>query len=366
MIVFLLGTKAQLIKCAPVIQAVAGRGLPFRMVGTGQHAGTLEGLLRAFALPPLDATLDPREKDVDSLGEGLSWLARSLLSILSGSGSVVEAFGPPPGICLVHGDTASTWLGVEAALRFGFRVGHLEAGLESGSILSPFPEELIRRSVMRRAHYLFAPGRWAVENIRRRGYPGKAVELSGNTNLESLHLVLKKLPRSCAAEPFLLASIHRLETIQRRESLARLVEILEVCVQRIPVRFVVHSPTRRRLEKARLWDRLEKAGIELLPPQAYPDFVCLLRDAHGVLSDGGSVQEECAYLGTPCLLWRATTERPEGLGENVVLSHLAPQAVHSFLERLSELRRPSVPLTTSPSAEIADLLAAVCATATSC
>lgn len=356
MIVFLIGTKAQLIKCSPVIRAVARRGIPMRLVGTGQHAQSMEGLLRELALPPLDSALDPRNRDITTIREGLCWLLGALSRILGGSSSVAEALGPPPGVCLVHGDTASTWLGTEAARRFGFRVGHLEAGLESGTVFAPFPEELIRRSVMRRADFLFAPGHWAAENIRRRGYPGQVVPLSANTNLESLHLALERLPETVMDQQFLLVSIHRLETIQRKDRLARLVEVLEDCVRRIPVRFVVHSPTRRRLEKARLWERLERGQIQLLPPRTYPDFVRLLRDAAGVLTDGGSVQEECAYLGTPCLLWRAATERPDGLGENVVLSRLQATAANDFLNRLDELRRPRVPLASSPSTEIVEFL----------
>lgn len=357
MIAFLIGTKAQLIKCAPVIHALRDRTIPFRLVDTGQHAGTTRALLQGLDLPPFDAALSVEDADIATVKAGVSWLVRTSIGCWTHRDRIRESLGRSTRLALVHGDTASTWVGALAAGRCGIPFGHLESGLSSGSRLSPFPEELIRRSVMKRAAALFAPGEWAAQTIRQREYRGELVTLSGNTNQESLQFALDRLPPPERNEqPYTLISIHRFETIQSLRELRRLVNAVVEWSRNGRVRFVVHAPTRKRLEKTGLWEILSRSSVELLPPHDYHGFVHLLRDAEAVVTDGGSVQEECAYLGKPCLIWRETTERPDGLSENALLSERNPHKAGEFFTRLETYRRPPRPLTTRPSEEVAQWL----------
>jgi UDP-N-acetylglucosamine 2-epimerase (non-hydrolysing) len=210
---------------------------------------------------------------------------------------------------------------------------------------------------MRLAHVLFAAGDEAAANLAsmrlRRG--ARVVAIGGNTSADAVARL--ELVAGGATGPAVV-TMHRVENLHRRSVVEGFVALVERVARRWPVRFVVHGPTADTLAKAGAWPRLDAAGVERGGLLAHHDFVALLAAAPLVVTDGGSIQEECALLGVPTLLWRARTERPDGLGANVVLSRYDPAVVDAFLTDPEQWRRPPTPRPeVSPSARIAEVVA---------
>lgn len=350
-----LGTKAQYIKTAPVLHALEGIGVPYRLVDSGQHADLAVGMRRDLGLDDPDVRLGGTG-DVTTIAGAVRW-ALGLATLLGSRRRLLQdVFGPDARLCLVHGDTPSTLLATLLARRARLRVAHLEAGLRSWSLLHPFPEELIRLAVMRLAHVLFAPSDEAVANLRsmRLRRDASVVEVGANTSADAVARVGAAVGGRGAA----VVTMHRVENLQRRSTVEAFVALVERIAARWPVCFVVHGPTAAVLGKAGMWPRLDAAGVRRTELLAHHEFVALLADAPLVVTDGGSIQEECALLGVPTLLWRARTERPDGVGANVVLSAYDPVLVDEFLADPARWRRPpSPPPMTSPSVRIAEVVA---------
>jgi UDP-N-acetylglucosamine 2-epimerase (non-hydrolysing) len=354
MIHVFIGTKAQYIKTAPVLRGMDERGVPYRLIDSGQHARLSADLRRELGIRPPDVLLGGAE-NVVSIPQALAWAVRVAGRLVSGTRLFNEVFGGEPGVVVVHGDTPSTLLSTLLARRAGLPVAHLEAGLRSGHLFHPFPEEMIRILVMRWSGILFAPDDAAVANLEAMRLRGRMVRLSGNTSLEALRHALGGEPPEPGSGPAIV-TIHRVENLHRHERVESLVQLIARIAAERPVRFVVHEPTAAVLRGRNLYDGLLAAGAELMPLQSHAAFARMLAAAPFVITDGGSVQEECALLGVPTLLWRAHTERPDGLGGNVVISGYQTEVVEQFLADPERLRRAPLTTRAKPSDEIIDVL----------
>lgn len=347
-----LGTKAQYIKTAPLLRLMDARGVDYRLIDTGQHARLARSLRVELGIREPDHVLGGAG-DVDSVPQALRWSAGLAARLGSGSWLRREVFGGAGGICIVHGDTPSTLLATLMARRAGLRVAHLEAGLRSHSILQPFPEEAIRLLVMRWSALLFAPTPTAVANLAAMGVKGRVVAVGGNTSIEA---VAASAAGSAETGGPVVVSLHRVENLYSGKVVARFVELVVRLASEAPVRFVVHGPTREVLSRKGAIERLERAGVDLRSLAPHGEFIAWLRAAPFVITDGGSIQEECALLGVPTLLWRSRTERSDGLGANVVLSKYDPEVVETFLADPERLRRAPADLVVRPSEQILDVL----------
>ena len=254
---------------------------------------------------------------------------------------------------MVHGDTPSTLLSSLMAWRAGLAVAHLEAGLRSRSILHPFPEELIRIVVMRFAEICFAPTPDAVENLERIRRRGVIVPLEGNTSIEAVAFVDEETRASSGP---VIVTMHRVENLRSKDRVEAFVRLVERVAAEQPVRFVVHGPTERVLSESDGLDRIRRSGAEIMQLVGHSAFVSMLRAAPFVVIDGGSIQEECAYLGVPTFLWREKTERPHGLGANVVLSAFDPDVIDGFLGNPERYRVPPALPESRPSEQILEVL----------
>ena len=351
MIHVFIGTKAQYIKLSPLLRLMRDSGVPHRLIDSGQHA-ELAALMRAeLGVDDPDVRLGG-DRDVDSVPQALRWTLGVARGLASGSRLRREVFAGRGGVCVVHGDTPTTLLSALMAKRAGLAVAHVEAGLRTHRWLHPFPEEIIRVAVGRLADVLFAPGPAAAANLDRAGVKGRVVVSSGNTVLESVRALSPGAGggHGAGAGPAVV-TMHRVENLHRRARLRGLVDLVEGLARSGPVRWVMHGPTERALA-GKLRDRLAGAGVELTGLVAHDRFLAMLADARFVITDGGSIQEECALLGTPTLLWRARTDRADGLGVNVVLSRYDPAVVGDFLADPDRWRRPARVPEVSPSAEI--------------
>lgn len=331
------------------------RGVPYRLIDSGQHARLAESLRTDLGVRDPDVRLGGAD-DVTTIGGAALWAAKIAAKLASARRVREELFGGMGGVCVVHGDTPSTLLSTLLARRAGLRVAHLEAGLRSHSVWHPFPEELIRLAVMRVSNVLFAPDDTAVENLRRMRLRGRVVRVEANTVVEALEHSLGTTDVSGGGPA--VVTMHRVENLTNRRRVEAFLSLAERIAALGPIRFVVHGPTEETLRKLDAVPRLETAGVELVPLLPHREFTPLLAAARLVVTDGGSIQEECALLGVPTLLWRDRTERPDGLGANVVLSHYDPDTVNAFLADPQRLRRPPLPRAASPSAQILDELLA--------
>ena len=256
---------------------------------------------------------------------------------------------------MVHGDTPSTLMATLMARRAGLAVAHLESGLRSGSFRDPFPEELIRDLVMRRADVVFAPDDAAAGNLASMGVRGRVVRTSGNTGREALAGVVADVK---AGSGPVVAALHRVENLHRPGRLRAFLNLLSrLAADGHKVLFVMHPPTKRVLAGHGGPAAVEASGVatsDLLP---FAEFAACLAAAPFVVTDGGSIQEECTLLGVPCLLWRDRTERPDGVGANVVVGCYDDAVVDQFLADPEAHRRPARLGGARPSVEVADVLA---------
>ncbi len=350
-----IGTKAQYIKTAPLLRLLDDKGVPYRLIDSGQHAEIASVMRAELGVREPDYVFG-NDKDIATIGQAAKWSLGLAVRLWSGRRLREEVFGDTRGICVVHGDTPSTLLSCFLAMRAGLEVAHLEAGLRSNSLLHPFPEEIIRIVVMRLAHICFAPTPDAVENLRRIRMRGRIVPLEANTSVEAVRYAIGSAAPDEAGPA--IVTMHRVENLKNRERVKGFADLVCRIAARRPVRFVVHEPTRLAIERYRLADRLEAAGVAMGPLVAHAEFVELLRHAPLVVIDGGSIQEECAYIGVPTLLWRDKTERLHGLGANVVLAHYDRGTVDGFLSDPGKHRRPVSLPPGAPSEQIMDELLA--------
>lgn len=335
-----IGTKAQLIKMGPVMRALQDRGIAYRFVHSGQHQETMQDLIANFGIRQPDVVLHSG-RDVTGIVQMFFW---ALKIVLRGLFRPEWLWGSrEKGYVLNHGDTFSTLLGSLLARLHGHAAVHVESGLRSFNFLHPFPEELVRVLTMRLSTLAYAPGEWAAANLR--GLRCEVVNTGENTLLDStrLHLSAPARPGLRPQGPYGIVSIHRFENIFNRKRLAWIVEQLAACSRERHLLFILHKPTRLMLEQAGLMARLQQCpGIELRPRYDHIDFLHLMEGADFVITDGGSNQEECHYLGMPCLIMRARSERLEGLGSNAVLSRYDAAVIAAFLQRPEAYRRPSL------------------------
>ena len=370
MIHVFVGTQAEYIKMAPLLWRMESTGLPYRLIDSGQHADRSESFRHELGLREPDYAMGGT-RSVDSVPAALWWAAGLGRKLARPRQLDRTVFGGLPGICVVHGDTPTTLIGSLMAKRAGLALAHVEAGLRTHRWLHPFPEEIVRVAVDRLADLLFAPDGAAAEELRKRRVRGRILTGSSNTISDALRAALEPPAAGAQTTPDMsggagphssphrprpvVVTMHRVENLHRRRRRQALVQTITRLARTTPVRWYVHEPTRRALRSA---DQagLEACGVELVPMVPYAEFVRALARAPFAITDGGSVQEECALLGVPVLLWRDRTDRADGLGENAVLSRYDPGVTEAFLADPERWRRARRLPQSSPSQEILEVL----------
>ena len=300
---------------APVVEALRGR--PEMEVGvclTGQHTTLVDQVLETFALRP--------DFDLGIMREGQT-LYDVVHAALDGLRDVVRLWRPE--VLLVQGDTATVFVGALVAFFERVKVGHVEAGLRSHDKWAPFPEEIFRRLCDVLSDYYFAPTPRARAELLAEGVPGARVFVTGNTVVDAL-LQVSAAPRE-VRDPALarvLAGEHRLVllTAHRRESFGaplreafEAVRALADAAPDVEVVYPVHPNPNVQGPAAELLGAHPR--IHLTDPLDYLDLVAALRSAALVLTDSGGIQEEAPTFGTPVLVLREVTERPEGIEAGV-------------------------------------------------
>ncbi len=305
-----IGTRPEAIKLAPLVHALRDNpAFSVAVCTTSQHSDLLQPMLEFFGLH-CDWDLHCMRA-----GQTLAGLSQKVLAGLDDL-LVREHFDR----LVVQGDTTTAFVAALAAFYRGVAVDHIEAGLRSGDLQHPFPEEANRRLADVVAANLFAPTEGARQNLLREGYPSERIFVTGNTGIDALWLARGLVEREARPLPIALERGARLAlvTAHRRESfgpgLERIGRALIHLTDRHPelhILYPVHpNPNVLAAATRTLGGRVR---IHLLDPLSYPDFVRTLAAADLVLTDSGGVQEEAPVFGKRVLVLRETTERPEGI-----------------------------------------------------
>ncbi|MEO8126365.1 MAG: UDP-N-acetylglucosamine 2-epimerase (non-hydrolyzing) [Bryobacteraceae bacterium] len=316
-LLFIFGTRPEAIKLCPVVLYMRKHAPEFdvRVCVTAQHRGLLDQVLEAFDVRP--------DIDLDVMLPGQT-LFQSTSRILAGLEPVLT--DQQPGMVFVQGDTTTTFCGALAAFYRQVPVGHVEAGLRTGDLREPFPEEMNRVLTTRLTALHFAATGGAAQNLISEGIDRATISITGNTcidavlhvrdGLESGTMTAPEWPQLDAARKLLLVTAHRRESFG--EGFEQICLALAALAQRPDVQIVypVHpnpnvlGPVNRHLRHLK--------NVHLIEPQSYIPFVDLMRRAHILITDSGGVQEEGPSLGKPILVMRDKTERPEAVEAGTV------------------------------------------------
>jgi UDP-N-acetylglucosamine 2-epimerase (non-hydrolysing) len=332
---FILGTTAELIKIAPVYHAIVDRGVRPKIWFTAQHVDEVADVLADLKLPEPDVWLVPKmtASNLESPAQVPGWATQVLRTAWSRRAELRAALaedGRPP-LVLVHGDTFTTPYGALIGKHLlKARVGHIEAGARSGSILSPLPEELNRKATAKIADLHFAPSPREVHNLRHAR--GIVVDTEANTAIDAMRLVIDEpAPIDGLPEKFGLATLHRYELVSRGDKYREALETLREQSEQMPVLYLAGAPERERIRSQGLQGLFDEVNFLLRPKMRYPRFLPLIARAQYVVTDSGGLQAECYYLGVPCAVHRERTESPHQLGETVVLTEMRADALREFL-----------------------------------
>jgi len=354
MIHVIIGTKAQLIKMAPILKTLKQKSIDYNYISTGQHKGTIDDILANFEIKKPDYSLY-EGKDITSVVQMFYWATKSIIHALRNKKEIFK--NDRNGIVLVHGDTFSTLLGAIMGKIAGLKIAHIESGLRSFNLFHPFPEEITRIFTFRLSDYMFCPGSWAVENLKK--HNKIVINTEFNTLLDSLRFALPEIKRINDVElpgvPFGVVTLHRFENIYNRKALERIISIVERISKTKYLLFILHKPTEIKLRKFGLYSRLEdNPNIELRNRYDYFHFIKLILEAEFVVSDGGSNQEECYYLGKPIILLRKATERNDGLNRNCIISQYDNRVIDEFIGNLDRYKFEPIQVEYSPTEMIVE------------
>ena len=318
MVVF--GTRPEAIKMAPVVEALRKQeGIETLVAVTAQHRQMLDQVLELFSIVP--------DEDLDVMAPGQR-LPDLFARILGGMTEVIERRRPD--LVLVHGDTSTTLATTLAAFYARTAVGHVEAGLRTGNMQAPWPEEANRRLTAPLTELHFAPTVQSRINLLAEAIPEERIHVTGNTVIDALVAVVARIDRNEALRTELAARFPFLDprrrliliTGHRRENFGDGFEQICLALRELAGRgdvqlvYPVHLNPQVQEPVNRILGGI--GNVHLIPPLDYLPFVYLMSRSHVIVTDSGGIQEEAPSLGKPVLVMRDTTERPEAVASGTV------------------------------------------------
>lgn len=309
-----IGTRPEAIKMAPVLRSLAARtDMEIHLISTGQHHSQLDQVFSFFNLTPdVDLKLMKVTKNLNELSS----------KALKGMDTILKTASPD--LLLVQGDTTTAFTGALAAFHREIPVGHVEAGLRSGNIMNPYPEEVNRKLISTFATLNFAPTHSAQKNLLAEQVTPSSIVVTGNTVVDALNSITSKVTKLPDAVSEVIRSKNRLilMTAHRRESWGQPLKNICAAINQIvranndvEIVFPIHkNPKVREIVLNKV---LEHKHVHIIEPLDYFDFISTMKHADLILSDSGGVQEEAPTFGVPVLVMRKTTERTEALDANL-------------------------------------------------
>lgn len=305
------GTRPEGIKMAPIIKAMEKKSEIENIICiTAQHREMLDQVLELFNIQP--------DYDLNIFKPGQT-LTEITMKALEGLEKVIMEVRPD--VLLVQGDTSTVFSGALAAFYQKVKIGHVEAGLRSGNLYSPYPEEANRKLTGILTDFHFAPTETNRENLLREGYLDEKIFITGNTVIDALHYVIKEdysfdMPLlnniDYENKKLILLTSHRRENIGKpMENIFSAINDIVLKYEDVEVVFPIHLNPKVRDIANRIFKDNEK--IHLIEPLDYEPFTNLMAKSYLVVTDSGGLQEEAPSLGKPVLVVRKETERPEGI-----------------------------------------------------
>jgi UDP-N-acetylglucosamine 2-epimerase (non-hydrolysing) len=314
----ILGTRPEAIKLIPIILELKKRPeIEYQVCVTAQHREMLDQVLNVFDIQP--------DVDLDLMRQNQT-LAELTARSITGIDQYLDQYRPD--MILIQGDTTTVFSAALAAFYHNIPVGHVEAGLRTGNIMSPWPEEANRVLTSRIALLHFAPMETNRQNLLKEGVQNSDIYVTGNTVIDALLLALKKVraspPKitgllndsldSLGDERMVLITGHRRESFGGGfENICNAIAELMEAFPEIHFVYPMHLNPNVREPVCRILQKRRASNIHLIEPQSYLSFVALMNRAYLILTDSGGVQEEAPSLGKPVLVMRETTERPEAI-----------------------------------------------------
>lgn len=310
------GTRPEAIKMAPLVKELQSREeLDAKVLVTAQHREMLDSVLELFDITP--------DFDLNIMKHGQT-ITDITTRVLHGVGEIFEQ--ERPDLVLVHGDTTTTFAAALASFYQKIAVGHVEAGLRTGNIYSPYPEEMNRKLTGSLATYHFSPTVMNVENLLRENISKENIVITGNTVIDALLSVTDKPYRfeidklneiDDTKQKLILLTCHRRENWG--EPMKQIFEAINELTKKNPnvvVVFPMHkNPSIRELARTYFGTN---SSVRLIEPLDYEPFANLMKKSHLILTDSGGIQEEAPALGKPVLVLRTETERPEAVKAGTV------------------------------------------------
>lgn len=330
-IMLVFGTRPEAIKMCPLVLALKRReNVQTVVCVTGQHREMLDSVLLLFDIVP--------DYDLEIMREGQT-LSQMTSAVLVGMEKVLAEVQPD--LVLVHGDTTTAFAAGLAAFYRKIPVGHVEAGLRTGDMTSPFPEEFNRFAVAAFASYHFAPTEIARTNLLCEGREPKRIFVTGNTAIDALKFTVRNdythpVLAEAAGRRVILMTAHRRENIG--EPLSHIFSAVKKLAEKHPEVFVIYpvhpNPLVKNAAEAMLGG---VENIRLISPLNAVDFHNFMARSYLVLTDSGGAQEEAPFFGVPVLVMRDTTERPEGIAAGTAkLVGTEEEGIFSACEELLE------------------------------
>ncbi len=357
MIHFVIGTRAQMLKMAPIMAECQRRNYNWRWVYVAQHKETMLETIEMFNLPSPAYTVVEWDDEAKTIFKYGYWMLRAFGALFKGR-KILAGYIGKSNVVLTHGDTTSTVWGAFLGKLYGCKVMHVESGLRSFNLFEPFPEEINRLITFRLTDIYACPGDWALSNVSK--YKGIKLNTIENTQVDTVRYGAANSDSaeiSVPAKPYFVATIHRYENIFKEEKFTQIIDYLLDIAKTHVLAMPLHPVTRVQLEKYNLLHRLNNSrNVKLYSRLEYLPFIKLAKSAEFVITDGGGTQEELYHMGIPTLLFRNETERQEGLGRTTVISKFDPKVINDFVDNYKKYRHLPTATKTSPTKIILDKL----------
>ena len=319
---FFIGTEAELMKMFKTILEAQKRGYDCKLVSNGQNSVKNSHFLELVG-GKIDIDLTDYGKKEKNASGYIGWFRKTEKLGVTIFKDIVKNNNKDDILMIVHGDTLSTLMGARIAKKSGMNYVHVESGLRSYNILSPFPEEIDRYFSSKNSKINFCPKREYAEYAEK-AFKGKSVNTFYNTGIETLYYAIEHNAKNEKTRPveekFFLVAIHRQENLMNRKFLTNTFERIIKLSDKMKCIFIYHEQTRNALEKNGLWEMVVNApNIIILPRQDYFSFINCVEKSEFVIADGCGNQQEFYYLGKPYLIMRTKVEEnSEGIGWNAV------------------------------------------------
>ncbi len=352
-VVFFFGTKGQFIKTYHLLNTLNSKNVIVELVDTGQHTTTISKEITKLNFDFKYKKLGQNKTDISSIKEMIPWFLKSIFKIL------FSKKDQESNICIIHGDTASTLLGIIWGKKNNSKILHIESGWRSEKIFKPFPEEIIRQISEKFSDILVPDGEVQLRNLDKYSLSKRIIPIKENTIYDTLLNNIKKNKDVNLNK--LIITIHRTENIYNKKNLSNLIDIIEIIKNKDffdEIVWFCHKPTLQILRKNNYEKILKELDINIETLLTHYEFINVVNNSKCVLTDGGGVAQEASFLGVPLIIWRTKikTDHQYQDNKNVLVSNYNFKNTLSFINSIDGRKKTKTQINESSTKIIADVI----------